>query len=1119
MNNLASPVRVLYSLQCVCLLTTFILYVPVAVKAQDLDNGGVSGRVLDQNGAAIPGAKVSLVSLKTQMQRDDVSDGAGRYRVIQLEPGTYNLTVSSTGFAKAVRRALVLQAGQNLELDITLYPAGIEVDPVTVNQTDVPAVDTSRTLSGGNIDSREIETLPNATRSLLDLLFTLPGVTEEPLSTRDLAEDRGVSGAVTPEEAGIFALSGGPAYSNNLTIDGLDNNDDRAARERFLPAVDAVEEVQIITNQFSAEYGRASGGRINFRTRSGAKTLRGRAFYLFRDEALNANTFRNNSLGLNRLPLQEHNFGFTLGGPLSLRRCRIRRQTFFFIAYEFGKQLDSALIDTLVPIQQSSLFRLPPPTNLRASRREDASQPALSADVAPYISWVNTPLMNHTTTARIDHQFSDAHNAALVYQSGRSRNLRMFEGGNRLAEALQARTRNSDSLSYTDNFVFVASGVNQARMQFSRLQPGLAARSNSPVVLITINDPLEADDPARRSGTLVAGSSTAGATERRETRFQIQDVLAYSTGSHSVKLGFDLQRIDSIYIDLTDASGTFSFASAGDFLAGIPNRFRQNFQTQSRQQNIYLGLFVQDEWRPASNLVLSYGLRYEKESILGDTNNFGPRLSLAYDPFKSGKTAVRFGAGVFYNRVLLRTIDDFTLGTRQLFFDTNALRNPITGRIFSADERRAFIRANLRFPETLQSNSPLVHDFGMLNTDFSRRLDPSLRIPDSYQLSFGIERDVGGNLVIETNYTFNRGLHLWREFNANAAALPSGYKNFSEYLSSRDFANFRNGPLGLRPLYNASSAGELVRFVVNPSNPLTPNVIERIAEFGVPISVFNLNSISSATVVEVALAALTNLRPDPSRGEVEQLVSLGNSSYHAITVSFQNRFQNTETRLHFTLRGAYTLSRLIDDGIVNTSDALQPGNFRGERARSLLDRRHRFVLSGIFDLPQHLGAFAVAPIFRLGSGAPFNISLGGIDRNLDDVGNDRPIYTGDLRLLRWRRPGETNERGLLTFFALPTIGQTGNLPRNAGIGPGLFMLDLNVTREFRLGRRSRLRASIEFDNVLNKTVFSFGSEFINFNAFAPTATPEQRQAFLDSFLVATRTLRQRQIRLGLRLDF
>jgi hypothetical protein len=204
---------------------------------------------------------------------------------------------------------------------------------------------------------------------------------------------------------------------------------------------------------------------------------------------------------------------------------------------------------------------------------------------------------------------------------------------------------------------------------------------------------------------------------------------------------------------------------------------------------------------------------------------------------------------------------------------------------------------------------------------------------------------------------------------------------------------------------------------------------------------------------------------------------------------------------------------------VNTSDALVAGNFFGERSRSLLDRRHRFVFSGTFALPRYLGKLDFAPVMRLTSGAPFNISLGGADRNLDDVANDRPIFSGDTKALLWRRPGAPIDTAILNLFALPTIGKTGNLPRNAGQGPGQFFLDLNITREFRLRERMRLRPVVEFDNVLNKTVFSFGSEFINFNAFAPTATPEQRRAFLDSFLVTTRTLRPRQVRLGVRFDF
>jgi TonB dependent receptor len=834
----------------------------------------------------------------------------------------------------------------------------------------------------------------------------------------------------------------------------------------------------------------------------------------------NANTPHNKSQGLPRLPLEEHDPGITFSGPVRLPFYDGRKRTFFFTAYEYDTILDSATIDTLVPVEQNPLFPIPAPTTLNGRRLEDTSTGILAAEIAPFIEGVSTPVRNHTFTARVDHKFTDLHNGSFLYQSGRQNNLRQFGGGNRLAEALLGRTRNTDAISYSDNLVFSTKVVNQTRFQFSRLTPAVeASGGQKPVVLITLNDPLPSSDPEARSGTLVAGTSTSGATDRRETRYQLQDILAWIVGPHSLKFGADLQHIKSTFIDLSDASGTFTFASAGDFLASAPSRFRQNFQTESTQKNNYLGFFVQDEWRLKANLTVSYGLRYETETILNDRNNFGPRFALAYDPFKSGKTVIRLGAGLFYNRALLRTIDDFTLGQQQLLFDTNALTDPTTHQVLSTAQRRAFIAANLHFPDVLTPDSAIIKQFGSLNTNFSRRLDPGLRIPESYQANVGFEREIGRKYVFEANYTYNRGIHLWREFNANAPRLPAGFKSLTQYLLSRDFTNFRPCVGCPRPLYDVTTAGELVRFSTSSTDPANPNAIGRILELGVPISIFNLNSITSTTTLNVALDALNSLRPDPTQVDIQQLASIGNSFYHGLTLELRRRFKQSKSGFGYSFRAAYTLSRLIDDGIVNTSDALVVGDFRAERSRSLLDRRHRFVFSGTMDTPKWLGRLRISPIVRLASGAPFNISIGGDDRNLDDVGNDRPIFTGDPSLLRFRQPGEPINPALLTAFTLPTIGQTGNLPRNAGIGPGFFIFDLNIMREFRISEHMRLRPVVEIDNVLNHTDPSFGTEFIDFNGLSPTATAAQRQAFLDSFLVPTRTLRPRQIRIGIRFDF
>ncbi|MDQ6653414.1 MAG: TonB-dependent receptor, partial [Acidobacteriota bacterium] len=670
------------------------------VPAQDLDNVTISGRVLDQNGGIISGAVIKAVRVKTGATRSTVTDDEGAYRLIQLEPGVYNLRASFSGFASQEKNELSFTAGKNVQFDLTLVPQSVTVDPVLVTATDTPAVDTTRTVVGGTVTALEVESLPVAARSPLDLIFTLPGVSEEALSTRDLAEDRNTTTANTPEEAGTFSLSGGPAYSNNITIDGLDNNDDRAARERFQPSIEAVEEVQIITNQFAAEYGRASGGRINLLMRGGSNRYRGRLFYFFRNDILNANTSNNQARGLPRLPLEEHNPGFTFSGPVRMPLHDGSERTFFFTAYEYDTVLDSVTIDTLVPIQQNALFPLPAPT---VTDPKLIGELRFKVGIAPFVSTVKTPLKNHTFTTRIDHKFSDLHNSSVLYQLGRQDNLRQFGGGNRLADALLGKRRGTDAISYTDNLVLSPTLVNQTRIQFSRLTPAVAAGGGTgkPVVLITLNDPLPSGDADQRSGTLVAGSSTSGATDRRESRAQLQDVVSWVRDAHSLKFGGDVHYIRSTFIDLSDISGTFSFRNATDFLANSVSRFRQDFRAESMQKNTYMGFFIQDEWRVLTNMVFSYGLRYENESIIRDRNNWAPRISVAYDPFKSGKTVIRFGAGLFYNRALLRTIDDFKLGARQLFFDTNALVDPGTGQLGSADFRRDFISKNLQFPQAL----------------------------------------------------------------------------------------------------------------------------------------------------------------------------------------------------------------------------------------------------------------------------------------------------------------------------------------------------------------------------------------------------------------------------------
>jgi hypothetical protein len=274
--------------------------------------------------------------------------------------------------------------------------------------------------------------------------------------------------------------------------------------------------------------------------------------------------------------------------------------------------------------------------------------------------------------------------------------------------------------------------------------------------------------------------------------------------------------------------------------------------------------------------------------------------------------------------------------------------------------------------------------------------------------------------------------------------------------------------------------------------------------------------------IGIALAAIAKFRPDQTVEETSRIGSRGNAFYQGLILEIRSRFQKLGYGFGASLRAAYTLSSTMDDGLNNTANAEIDGDFSREWARNLQDRRHRIAISGTLLTPGFFGKLRFTPLFRYGSSAPFNLGAGGSDRNLDDLGTDRLNFSGNLRDIVYREPGSPVPDALISQFSLQPIGaKSGNLPRNAGRGPGFFTFDMSVTREWKLGERRRLRPVIEFDNILNATVFSYGAEFVDFQALrsdgtAPTAT---QQLARQNFLVPTRTYKQRQIRVGMRFDF
>jgi hypothetical protein len=653
-------------------LAALVFAITSTMLSQDLDDVTISGRVADTNGLPIVGATLRATEVASGAERTVTSNGEGRYRFIELKPGTYKIKASLEGFGAKERIGLNAVSGQNLQLDFTLNPAA--------SRRKLPLRSTEGGRSGdrhnpyaslvARYPARDRE-IPINTRNPLDLVSHLAEPPKNKLSTnRVWPKDRFQNPATAPLEQGNFSLSGGVAYSNNITIDGLDNNDDRSSRDRFQPSLESIDEVQVISNQFSAEYGRASGGRVNLRTRAGEISFVDEYFMFFRDDNLNANTWYNNSRNIARTPLTEYNPGFTLSGPVILPFGEPgpfydgRKRTFFSVAYEYLNVQDTTFINTFVPVGTNPRFALPAPNGpcQLVACLDETSDP--DTPILPFQQLVSTPNLNHIFMARIDHNFTENSTLTLGFQLGRRHNQRTtFAETQRLDDALQMRNAASEAYNFTHNHVFGPTVVNQLRGQYSIYEPSFQTSDPfGPVVLIGYDNPI----PGEGTETLVAGNSTAAIfsdstgfpQNRTEKRYQLQDALTVLRGRHVFKMGFDVQKVRSRAIGLGDATGTFNFSGVLNFQNNVLSQYRQNFGTASDVVNTYWGVFFNDEMRLKPSLTLSLGLRYERETAVSDSDNFGPRIGVAWSPFKDGKGVIRAGTGIFYNRVLLRTVAD-----------------------------------------------------------------------------------------------------------------------------------------------------------------------------------------------------------------------------------------------------------------------------------------------------------------------------------------------------------------------------------------------------------------------------------------------------------------------------
>ena len=316
-------------LRTVVMLLCFAM---AAFSQSQMSSGDIKGTISDQTNAVIPNATVTVTNIDTGVARTVISDSAGHFRFFVLPPANYEVKIEASGFAIYTRRPVTVTVGQSVIADAQLQPRGIQQEVVV--QEALPVVEPEKTQQSDTITQERIENLPINERNFLNFSLLTPGVTDS----------NGLVTFTLPQTAssGLSFLGQG-GRSNNVSIDGVDNNDNAVAGVRSTMSQEAVQEFQINRSNFSAEFGRASGGLINIVSKSGTNAYHGNAFAFFRDQSLDArNPFAFGSLGADLdPPYSRQQAGFTVGGPVKKDR------TFFFLSYETLRQRQSQFVSFL----------------------------------------------------------------------------------------------------------------------------------------------------------------------------------------------------------------------------------------------------------------------------------------------------------------------------------------------------------------------------------------------------------------------------------------------------------------------------------------------------------------------------------------------------------------------------------------------------------------------------------------------------------------------------------------------------------------------------------------------------------------------------------------------------
>jgi hypothetical protein len=681
-------------IRLVRLLLFLLLLSPTSAFAQAI-GATLQGTITDEQGAVMPGATVVITNTETGLTREGVSDERGWYRVIALPPGEYELRAALQGFASYVRRGLVLTTGQEALINVALRVATLS-ETVTVTG-EAPLVESSRNVLGATVSRSELDSLPLIGRNFAGLTTLSPGIT-------------GVGG-------GGVTAAGQTDRSNSFMVDGVSNDQVVTAGQRGGFSLEAVREFAVMANQFSAEYGQASGAVVSVITRSGTNDLQGRVFAFHRGDALDAQDPFSKAQGSGKAPFSQQRYGGFVGGPI------LRDRLHYFASYEGERQRETSVItSSLVPVNE----------------RETPN-----------------PSDGHQAFIKTDQQLTSRQALSLRYRADKDRSE-----GNGIGN-LNSRERgtNTDSLvqDIVANHTFVVSGraLNEFRFQFGRHSTWTDTEGWSTAGMAEINRP-----------TVRLGKAYNQPQGRNENRAQIINNFSYTVKTHELKLGADISVIRAPTFFPRNGDGTFTFTTDRPFdpndFSTYPTQFTQSISDPwvDLDEEIY-AFFVQDSWRVRSNLTVNAGLRYDRETAFSrinnvpdDTNNFAPRVGFVWDPFNTGRTAIRGGAGLYVDQMFLNPPLNVVLAQRA---------NDIT--IVNPGYPDPFSRG------TVQSATPSI---SVASTN--------MRTPEARSVSLGIKRELFSGFAVSADGVYSRGYNQFNNRDLNPRDPATGTRPDPNYL-------------------------------------------------------------------------------------------------------------------------------------------------------------------------------------------------------------------------------------------------------------------------------------------------------------------------------------------------